>query len=43
MNEALDGKLQKFASGSIAESALGHTWGDRRGGYKEFGLRKIDS
>jgi hypothetical protein len=40
MNDALDGKLQEFAWGSIAESALGHTSSDLPRGYKEFGLRK---
>ena len=43
MNDALDEKIQGFAWGSIAESALGHTSGDRPGAYKEFELRKIDS
>jgi hypothetical protein len=43
MNNALDEKVHEFPWRSIAESALGHTSGDRPGGYKEFGLRKIDS
>jgi hypothetical protein len=43
MNNAPDGKIEEFAWGNIAESAPGHTSGDRRGGYKDFGLRKIDS
>ena len=43
MNDAPDGKIHEFGWGSIADSALGQTSGNRPGGYTEFGLRKIDS
>lgn len=39
----IGGNTQEFVRVNVAESARGHTSGDRPGAYKKFGLRKIDS